>query len=290
MDGSSRRLACGSVLVIGFGRFGQIVSQPLLLRGVDVSIIDNDVEMIQAAADFGFKVYYGDGTRLDILHAAGAGQRRGGADLRRQGRSGSDASPSTSRPSSRWCQSGARLRSRASRLAAGARRRRLPAARDLRVGTGLRRDCAYQARHRPGPSRRYDRRGAAARPGSPRHAVGRRRQLRQRAISRATCRSRRHCRSRARPAAPSTRRRRRRWGTAQPADLVPRPQSALARCVRSYQRKKSVADMAARSVFASLICMSAARLPLRLISTSRSAPAMSLMRTWPTPVKPPLWR
>jgi glutathione-regulated potassium-efflux system protein KefB len=66
----------GSVLVIGFGRFGQIASQPLLLRGVDVSIIDNDVEMIQAAADFGFKIYYGDGTRLDILHAAGAGRAR----------------------------------------------------------------------------------------------------------------------------------------------------------------------------------------------------------------------
>ncbi|MCO4315714.1 monovalent cation:proton antiporter-2 (CPA2) family protein [Phyllobacterium sp. 21LDTY02-6] len=64
----------GRVLVIGFGRFGQIASQPLLLRGVDVSIIDNDVEMIQAAAQFGFKVYYGDGTRLDILHAAGAGR------------------------------------------------------------------------------------------------------------------------------------------------------------------------------------------------------------------------
>src|SRR5690606_20396743 len=62
----------GRVLIIGFGRFGQIVSQPLLLRGVDVSIIDNDVEMIRAAATFGFKVYYGDGTRLDILHAAGA--------------------------------------------------------------------------------------------------------------------------------------------------------------------------------------------------------------------------
>lgn len=66
----------GSVLIIGFGRFGQIASQPLILRGVDVSIIDNDVEMIQAAANFGFKVYYGDGTRLDILHAAGAGRAR----------------------------------------------------------------------------------------------------------------------------------------------------------------------------------------------------------------------
>jgi glutathione-regulated potassium-efflux system protein KefB len=64
----------GRVLVIGFGRFGQISSQPLLLRDVDVSIIDNDIEMIQAAAQFGFKVYFGDGTRLDILHAAGAGR------------------------------------------------------------------------------------------------------------------------------------------------------------------------------------------------------------------------
>jgi glutathione-regulated potassium-efflux system protein KefB len=66
----------GSVLVIGFGRFGQIASQPLLLKGIDVSIIDNDVEMIQAAATFGFKVYYGDGTRLDILDTAGAGRAR----------------------------------------------------------------------------------------------------------------------------------------------------------------------------------------------------------------------
>ncbi len=66
----------GSVLVIGFGRFGQVASQPLLLKGIEVSIIDNDVEMIKVAATFGFKVYYGDGARLDILHAAGAGRAR----------------------------------------------------------------------------------------------------------------------------------------------------------------------------------------------------------------------
>ncbi len=62
----------GNVLVIGFGRFGQIVSQTLFARGYTVSTIDTDPEMIEAAATFGFKVYYGDGTRLDILHAAGA--------------------------------------------------------------------------------------------------------------------------------------------------------------------------------------------------------------------------
>jgi glutathione-regulated potassium-efflux system protein KefB len=62
----------GRVLFIGFGRFGQVVSQALLARGVDVSLIETDVEMIQAAAKFGFKVYYGDGTRLDVLRASGA--------------------------------------------------------------------------------------------------------------------------------------------------------------------------------------------------------------------------
>ncbi len=60
------------VLIIGFGRFAQVVSQPLLARDVDVSIIDHDVEMIQAAGNFGFKVYFGDGSRLDVLRASGA--------------------------------------------------------------------------------------------------------------------------------------------------------------------------------------------------------------------------
>ena len=62
----------GSALVIGFGRFGQVVSQALLARGIDVTIIDSDTEMIRVAGNFGFKIYYGDGTRLDVLRAAGA--------------------------------------------------------------------------------------------------------------------------------------------------------------------------------------------------------------------------
>jgi glutathione-regulated potassium-efflux system protein KefB len=62
----------GRVLFVGFGRFAQVVSQPLLAKGIDVSIIETDVEMIRAAGNFGFKVYYGDGTRLDVLRASGA--------------------------------------------------------------------------------------------------------------------------------------------------------------------------------------------------------------------------
>ncbi len=62
----------GAVLVIGFGRFGQIASGLLLARGLDTVIIDEDTDMIRSAAKFGFKVYYGDGKRLDVLHASGA--------------------------------------------------------------------------------------------------------------------------------------------------------------------------------------------------------------------------
>jgi glutathione-regulated potassium-efflux system protein KefB len=62
----------GRALIIGFGRFGQVASQALLARGFSVSIIEVDVELIRAAADFGFKVHYGDGTRREILQASGA--------------------------------------------------------------------------------------------------------------------------------------------------------------------------------------------------------------------------
>lgn len=62
----------GRVLMIGFGRFGQVASQSLLARGFSVSIIEIDVELIQAASEFGFKVHYGDGTRPEILYASGA--------------------------------------------------------------------------------------------------------------------------------------------------------------------------------------------------------------------------
>jgi glutathione-regulated potassium-efflux system protein KefB len=61
------------ILLIGFGRFGQIVAQPLVAMHHRIAIIDNDPEMIQVAGRFGVKVYYGDGTRLDVLRAAGAG-------------------------------------------------------------------------------------------------------------------------------------------------------------------------------------------------------------------------
>ncbi|WP_374546961.1 monovalent cation:proton antiporter-2 (CPA2) family protein [Rhodoblastus sp.] len=66
----------GKVLVVGFGRFSQIAVQPLLLERIDVTVIDTSVKRIRDAGKFGFKVYYGDGCRLDVLRAAGAGEAR----------------------------------------------------------------------------------------------------------------------------------------------------------------------------------------------------------------------
>ncbi|MBB4015117.1 glutathione-regulated potassium-efflux system protein KefB [Chelatococcus caeni] len=62
----------GRVLMIGFGRFGQIASQMLLAQGIEISLIDNDPNRIREAERFGFKVYFGDGARLDILRQSGA--------------------------------------------------------------------------------------------------------------------------------------------------------------------------------------------------------------------------
>ncbi|WP_019905417.1 monovalent cation:proton antiporter-2 (CPA2) family protein [Methylobacterium sp. 77] len=62
------------VLVVGFGRFGQILTQVLLAEGISVTVIDKDVEQIRSASRFGFRIYYGDGTRLDVLRAAGIGR------------------------------------------------------------------------------------------------------------------------------------------------------------------------------------------------------------------------
>ena len=61
-------------LVVGYGRFGQTVAQTLMAGGITVTLIDNDVEMIDVAEQFGAKVYFGDGTRLDLLRQAGAAE------------------------------------------------------------------------------------------------------------------------------------------------------------------------------------------------------------------------
>lgn len=62
----------GKILVIGFGRFGQIASQVLLSKGVTLAVIDSDPDRIRDAERWGFKVYFGDGGELATLRHSGA--------------------------------------------------------------------------------------------------------------------------------------------------------------------------------------------------------------------------
>jgi CPA2 family monovalent cation:H+ antiporter-2 len=58
-------------IVVGFGRFGQTVSQMLMGHGVSVTLIDIRPAQIELSGTFGAKVYYGDGRRIDLLRTAG---------------------------------------------------------------------------------------------------------------------------------------------------------------------------------------------------------------------------
>lgn len=60
------------VIIAGFGRYGQIMGRLLLSNGVVPTVLDHDSDTIQTMTKFGFKVYYGDASRMDVLEAAGA--------------------------------------------------------------------------------------------------------------------------------------------------------------------------------------------------------------------------
>ncbi|MDE2606503.1 MAG: glutathione-regulated potassium-efflux system protein KefC [Burkholderiales bacterium] len=60
------------VIIAGFGRYGQMVGRLLNAQGILATVLDHDADMIEAARSFGYKVFYGDATRLDLLRTAGA--------------------------------------------------------------------------------------------------------------------------------------------------------------------------------------------------------------------------
>ncbi|MEL6371114.1 MAG: monovalent cation:proton antiporter-2 (CPA2) family protein [Pseudomonadota bacterium] len=70
------RLNEGHIIVAGFGRMGQIISQVVQNAGVDVTAIDRNPDHIRNAERYGFKVYFGDASRLDLLKTAGAAEAR----------------------------------------------------------------------------------------------------------------------------------------------------------------------------------------------------------------------
>jgi len=64
------------VIIAGFGRYGQIIGRLLNAEGIASTVLDHDADMIEAARAFGYKVFYGDATRLDLLRTAGAATAR----------------------------------------------------------------------------------------------------------------------------------------------------------------------------------------------------------------------
>lgn len=61
-----------NAIIVGYGRFGQTVAQMLISADIEVTMIDTDIEMIDIARGFGAQVWFGDGTRIDMLRQAGA--------------------------------------------------------------------------------------------------------------------------------------------------------------------------------------------------------------------------
>lgn len=64
------------IIIAGFGRYGQIVSRVLLAQGIPTTVLDHSVDMLEVARTFGYRVFYGDATRLDLLRIAGAERAR----------------------------------------------------------------------------------------------------------------------------------------------------------------------------------------------------------------------
>ncbi len=64
------------VVIIGFGRFGQIISRILHMRDIHFTALDNDPKQVDFVRKFGNKIYYGDATRLDLLRAARIGEAK----------------------------------------------------------------------------------------------------------------------------------------------------------------------------------------------------------------------
>jgi glutathione-regulated potassium-efflux system ancillary protein KefC len=65
-----------SVIIAGFGRFGQSIGRILHAQKYSTTILDHDANHIEIMKKFGFKVFYGDASRIDLLHSAGAAKAK----------------------------------------------------------------------------------------------------------------------------------------------------------------------------------------------------------------------
>ncbi len=66
----------GPVIIAGFGRYGQIIGRLLMANGIQPTVLEHDSEQVEGVRRFGWRAFYGDATRLDLLRMAGADKAR----------------------------------------------------------------------------------------------------------------------------------------------------------------------------------------------------------------------
>lgn len=62
------------VIIVGFGRFGQVIGRLLMANKMRITVLERDISAVGLMRKYGYKVYYGDATQVDLLHAAGAAE------------------------------------------------------------------------------------------------------------------------------------------------------------------------------------------------------------------------
>jgi glutathione-regulated potassium-efflux system protein KefB len=64
------------VIIVGFGRFGQVVGRLLMANKMRITVLERDISAVSLMRSFGYQVYYGDATKLELMRAAGAEKAR----------------------------------------------------------------------------------------------------------------------------------------------------------------------------------------------------------------------
>jgi len=64
----------GKAILVGFGRFGQIVGRLLRMNGFEITVLEHDARQVDLVRSFGHKVFYGDAARMELLDSAGIGE------------------------------------------------------------------------------------------------------------------------------------------------------------------------------------------------------------------------
>ncbi|MDK6256939.1 NAD-binding protein, partial [Escherichia coli] len=58
--------------IVGFGRFGQVIGRLLMANKMRITVLERDISAVNLMRNYGYKVYFGDATQLELLRSAGA--------------------------------------------------------------------------------------------------------------------------------------------------------------------------------------------------------------------------